>query len=206
VAARDADVILTETEREDHSWSDGVLGAVLGALAGLPWALLYLATLRSTPTAPAEYPVLDALGFQVLILLQWPVYGFFYGYAFALLRGSNAIFKALTVVVTAVIAVSLTTLLIWRPEDVRSQAFFALQMLAFGLVLGGTFEISILRRDAPGFGWGDIVARRRGERCHHHRGQHRGRRAHHQSLQSGQGRWTDQRSPAAAMTVLVPDA
>jgi hypothetical protein len=158
VAARAADATLASEEREDHSWSDGVRSAALGALVGIPWALVYLNSLRTAPASAGDYPVLDAIGFQLLILVQWPMYGFFYGYAFPLLRGSNTIVKALIVVVLAVVPLSLTTLIVWRPDDVRSSAFFALQMLAFGLMLAVAFEISILRRDAR-LGWHEIVGR-----------------------------------------------
>jgi hypothetical protein len=160
VAARVADAILADESREEHSWSDGLRGAALGTLVGMPWALLYLNSLRSATPNTGDYPLLDAIGFQLLILVQWSMYGFFYGYAFPLLRGTNTIVKAILVVVTAVIPVSLSTLIAWRAEDVRSSAFFALQMLAFGLMLAVAFEISVLHRQAN-LGWSEIIGRHR---------------------------------------------
>jgi hypothetical protein len=89
------------------------------------------------------------------IALQWPLYGFFFAYAYPMLRGTTASSKALTLTIVIVAPQSLSKLLSWQHTALQQVGIFALQTLAFSLLLAGLLEVSKRRRE-EGFAWRDL--------------------------------------------------
>jgi hypothetical protein len=132
-----------QLDTDGLTWSSGLRGAAYGAVAGLPWALLTLSSLDEYSwNAAGPYPLLDLMGGNLLILGQWPMYGFFFGYTYPVLRGAMAISKALTFTIIAVGPLSLSKLLSWQHTELRDLGFSTLEILAFSLLLAGLLEVS----------------------------------------------------------------
>jgi hypothetical protein len=137
-------------------WSSGLGGAAYGAVAGLPWVLLSMRQLDEYSwSTTGTYPLLDLMGTNLWIALQWPLYGFFFAYAYPMLRGTTASSKALTLTIVVVAPQSLSKLLSWQHTALQQVGIFALQTLAFSLLLAGLLEVSKRRRE-EGFAWRDL--------------------------------------------------
>jgi hypothetical protein len=137
-------------------WPSGLRGAAYGALAGVPWVVLALSSVEKYSwDAAGPYPLLELMGGNFWIVLQWPIYGFFFAYAYPILRGATAISKALTLTIVAIVPLSLSSLFSWHHADLKKLAVFALEMLAFSLLLASLLAVSNRSRN-EGFAWRDV--------------------------------------------------
>jgi hypothetical protein len=120
----------------DSAWADGKRGARYGLILGAPWSLLYLWELAGGPGSLPDDMLLGLLGNAVWLLLEWGLYGFFFGYFYPYLRGDNGIQKGaflfLAIVVPPLLHEGMTEL----PSDWPAFGLWALQALLFSLTLG----------------------------------------------------------------------
>ena len=78
-----------------HSaWINGRLGAIYSVFFALPWILLSLRDLLKR-AADQPYLLLGFLASGLMIAARWTLYGFFFGYFYAYIRGRNGFEKAL---------------------------------------------------------------------------------------------------------------
>jgi hypothetical protein len=132
-------------------WSSGLRGAAYGAVAGLPWVVLSMRGLDDYSwNAAGTYPILDLIGGNLWLTLQWPLYGFFFAYAYPMLRGPTAISKALTLTIVVVVPQCLSKLLSWQRAALQQVGIFVLQSLAFSILLAGLLEVGKRRREGKG--------------------------------------------------------
>jgi hypothetical protein len=118
-------------------WWHGVQGAWWGLILGVPWIAIYLWQIGSVPVAHTDYEGLDfGLGAAGWIVLQWPLYGFFFGYFYPYLRGHNGVVKALSMFMTVVVPPIVHHALAYQRTDWQGYGVFTLQMLVFSLLLG----------------------------------------------------------------------
>jgi len=109
----------------DSAWESGCSAALFSVVFALPWILLSIRDLLKEPSGES-YLLLYFLGSATMIVARWALYGFFFGYFYAYLRGRNGFQKALalwfTLVTPAVLAsvvsssldrASLAPLLFW---------------------------------------------------------------------------------------------
>jgi hypothetical protein len=125
----------------NSAWMSGCNAALYSLVFALPWIVLSIRDLlkeRSWVT----YLLLYFLSSTVMIIARWALYGFFFGYFYAYLRGHNGLQKALafwfTLVVPSVLASvlafsldkqSLAPLLFWAAE-------MFLHCMLLGLIIG----------------------------------------------------------------------
>ncbi|MEU6355570.1 hypothetical protein ABZ896_40695 [Streptomyces sp. NPDC047072] len=133
------------------AWANGMAAAVLLAVLSTPW---FLYTLPSRLMA-IGYDMSDVVEVWSTAL-RWPLYGFVFGYAYAWLRGTTPITKALCLL--AVVLPAELAELLYRLTDAGD---FGIQLLltsgdtvAVLLLLGLYWEARLVR--AAGLRWGQI--------------------------------------------------
>jgi hypothetical protein len=117
-------------------WQDGWLAARYGFYFGLPWLLLSLWDLATGPGTLGEGTLLAFLAEAAWILLQWTVFGFFFGYFYPYLRGDSGTQKSFCLFVTIVLPPLAYTLVTVPRSGWPTFLLWALQVLLFSLVLG----------------------------------------------------------------------
>lgn len=118
-------------------WRHGRQAALWGLLLGLPSSALYLWQIGTAPVDPSDYEALDFLvGTASWIVLQWAIFGFFFGYFYPYLRGGSGIPKALSLFALVILPPLLYHALWSQLEAWRAYGFFALQMFVFTMLLG----------------------------------------------------------------------
>jgi hypothetical protein len=136
----------------DSAWLNGKIGAAYGFGLAVPWIVLYAHTLVVTDLNPLRGTTL-MLG-AIIETLRWPLYGFYLGYFYRMLRGRNGIEKGLALFITLAAPLLISALLTaTRDADYwLATAFSIFQLFVQAMLLGllvGDFET--LRR--AGFGW-----------------------------------------------------
>jgi hypothetical protein len=134
-------------------WSHGLQAGLWGLLLGAPLSGLYLWEFGRASVDPSEYEMLDLLvAAASWIILQWAIFGFFFGYFYRYLRGHSGIPKALSLFALVVLP-PLPFHAAWsQPEAWRAYGFFVLQMFVFTMLLGLLAgDYLLLRR--VGLGW-----------------------------------------------------
>jgi len=144
-------------------WTAGLVGAGRAQLLALPWAAYKVVT---SGTVGAEYVMpfhLDAM-FQVLRFTHWALYGFVYGYFYALLRGLTPVGKAAWLML-AVLPAEVLPMVTLTVDPQYSQnpswsdmttgcAGVAGQTLVLCMLLGLWWEWSLAR--AAGMKWSQV--------------------------------------------------
>lgn len=138
-------------------WRHAASATWWGLALGSPWIVLYLWQIGSVAVDHADYEALEfGAGTAGWIVLQWPLYGFFFGYFYPRLRGHSGVAKALTVFVTIVLPPVAYHALVGQHSDWQTYGIFALQMLLFSLLLGVLAgDYLLLRR--VGLGWRQML-------------------------------------------------
>ncbi len=144
-------------------WAAGLAGAACAQLLALPWAVYKAAT---SGTVGADYFMpfhLDVM-FQVLRFTHWALYGFVYGYFYAMLRGLTPVGKAawLMLAILPAEVLPMATLTV-DPQYTRDPSVSDLvtgcagvagQALVLCMLLGLWWEWSLAR--AAGMKWSQV--------------------------------------------------
>jgi hypothetical protein len=140
-------------------WDQGRDGARNGALLGLPWVGLLLWQVRGQGIDQRSgYEALNFIGWLTWVLIQWPVYGFFYGYFYPWLRGRTGAAKGVVLLVIVILPPVLYAALWNEGADWHDYVVFALQMSLFAVPLGIiTGDLFLLKRAS--LGWRQLVDR-----------------------------------------------
>jgi hypothetical protein len=119
-------------------WQNGWLAARYGFYIGVPWLLLYLWELATSPGTLGEGTLLGFLAEAAWIVLQWAIFGFFFGYYYPYIRGDNGVAKGCCLFVTIVLPPLLYHVMTvpWSAWPDSGVLLFTLQVLLFSLVLG----------------------------------------------------------------------
>ena len=119
-------------------WENGKAAAIWALVFSIPWNVIYLRNLVTGPFSGWEFPFLSALPHLWATILQWVIYGFFLGYFYPLLRGSDGIRKGLFLALVIIMPQ-----LVWTafaaPSGYTSwtfEALWCLEVLANLLVVG----------------------------------------------------------------------
>jgi len=119
------------------SWKSGINAALYSAVFALPWILFSIRDLLNQ-TGWESYLLLYFLGSAAMIAARWTLYGFFFGYFYAWLRGHNGLEKALCLWI-AVVTPSVLAAVLSSPLDSASFApllFWTLQVFLHCMLLG----------------------------------------------------------------------
>ncbi|MGW2746811.1 hypothetical protein [Streptomyces sp. NPDC001450] len=144
-------------------WTAGLAGAGRAQLLALPWAV-YKAVTSGTVGADNFMPFHLNLMFQTLRFTHWALYGFVYGYFYAMLRGLTPVGKAawLMLVVLPAEVLPMATLTV-DPQYTRDPSVSDLvtgcagvagQTLVLCMLLGLWWEWSLAR--AAGMKWSQV--------------------------------------------------
>lgn len=88
----------------DTPWASGWLLAKYALLVSLPWTLLYYLPHGLGPSLDHQrYVPVAALGLLAINLVQWPVLGFVLGYFYPVIRGSNGLWKGLSLALVYIV-------------------------------------------------------------------------------------------------------
>jgi hypothetical protein len=147
---------------ESDPWRRGLLGAGIATVVASPWIFL---SVRHDVLTILLRPYPFSLGqFLVIVpfeLAWWAGLGFFFGWAYPVIRGSNGTFKAL--VMLAAIGLPLLLLDIFPGPPARHTVVNSVQTVAEAasvlLVLGLAADYLLLKR--AGFGFSKLVEARR---------------------------------------------
>jgi hypothetical protein len=116
-------------------WAHGVWAAGAATVLAAPWIIIDLA--RTSEWSADEFFVarwlLDTTGWNIL---QWPIYGFFFGYFYPAIRGRNGLTKAGTLFVTMVVPGLLYQAVMDQPTRGSGYLTWSLQALLFAVLLG----------------------------------------------------------------------
>ena len=133
-------------------WENALLNSVWAAAFGLPWMILYLREVGGSSQA-------STLGFLLqsfLVVAQWPMYGFFFGYFYSRIRGWSGFAKALWFALALLVPGLVLNALSMSPAaGWRDLGLFALQVLIQSLLLGLANDIAMVRRH--GFTWRTVA-------------------------------------------------
>ncbi|WP_426560232.1 hypothetical protein ACPPVT_11200 [Angustibacter sp. McL0619] len=133
-------------------WVGGRVGALAGALLGLPWVALGAAQLPH-PSLTLDPGALLVLCVQwSLALAHWPLVGFLFGYSFAFLRGHTGLQKGLTLLITLAVVPVLS--LVTGSFTFSAAAVSVAQITAVCLPLGLAADWYTLSR--AGYGWAQL--------------------------------------------------
>ena len=141
----------------ESEWDSGRAGAVYSLCFALPWILLSLRDLLNSHGGE-PYILLSFLSSASMIVGRWTLYGFFFGYFYAYIRGKNGFQKALSFWFTLVLPSVLAFLLSSSIDRAHLAAlvFWTAQVFVHCVVLGlFVGELQSLRR--AGLGWRQLV-------------------------------------------------
>jgi hypothetical protein len=137
-------------------WRNGWHGTRWGLVIGMPWSLLALWDLATGPGTLGDVTLLDYLGEASWLLLQWAVFGFFFGYYYPYIRGDNGIEKGICLFLTIVVPPAIFNIMT-VPQSLWSGFFlWALQVLLFSLLLG-VFAGDLANLWRVKLGWPQLV-------------------------------------------------
>lgn len=136
----------------------GLNTALLSLLIAVPWILLYVANYLGQSLQDHEFPLLGVLEVLVTTTVTWGMYGFFFGYYFAFIRGSSGLSKSINYALALVLptlALTATDVLL-EGSAWSAGIFFALQLFTQSMLLGLIgMDLRILKR--AGLGWAELV-------------------------------------------------
>lgn len=128
-------------------WRRGLTGAAIAAIAGLPGFLPALVSLSRASDMQGAVPVLSASA-AVIVVLRYPLYGFFFGYFLPWLRGDTGVRKAWSFSIALGVSEALVLLLPYQSDQDVLGAFvsWSAQILLISFALGVVFDALALRR------------------------------------------------------------
>jgi hypothetical protein len=128
-------------------WRRGLTGAAVAVIAGLPVFLEALTLLSHVENRPGAVPVLSASSALILIL-RYPLYGFYFGYFFPWLRGDTGLRKAWSFLAVLGGSEALVLLLPYQGGEDVFGAFLSwgAQIVLISFALGLVFDALTLRR------------------------------------------------------------
>ncbi len=136
------------------AWENGRILAVYSLFFAFPWIYLYFDDLIVNPNLSRPYLILNFLQLGVSFLVQWTLYGFFFGYFFPQLRGSNGLQKGLSYFLALAVPQAAITFF-FIPLNLRTWEGFSIfvlqlfiQTMLLGLVAG---DYESLRRARLGW-------------------------------------------------------
>lgn len=141
------------TTVEAGGWEHGRAAGMIAGALGAPWVVVALLSteLPSDPLSLNE----TAAAYLGWMVLQWPLYGFFFGYFWPLLRGRSGIPKAIAMAAGIVIPELVTVALLSNSAQWTAYLAWALQVLLFAVLLGILAgDRYVLKR--AGLGWPHI--------------------------------------------------
>lgn len=133
------------------AWRRGTSGAMIAALAGLPGFLQGLASLSQFVDARQDVPLLSASA-TIILILRYPLYGFFFGYFLPWIVGDTAVRKSLTLFAVLGVSESIVLLLPYQQQGEVVGAFVSwmAQLFFISFALGIFFDLLTLRRAGLG--------------------------------------------------------
>lgn len=138
-------------------WRHGMQAAVVGAVLGLPWMVILFLEIWKTPPTQGNPIAMAAVATTLAWnLLQWPLYGFFFGCVFPWLRGSSGAAKALVLLLVIVVP-PVAFGGVWNDDAAWADyGIFVLELILFALLLGVTAgDLLLLRRQH--LGWRQLI-------------------------------------------------
>jgi len=134
--------------RYPSAWENGVYGAKMALLFATPWLILYLQDFLTSSTPQATYVLWGFARDWLLVIAKWTVFGFFFGYFYPYLRGSNGLQKGLGLfLVTVLPYLPLMVLYTASSADWQARFFWILQVFIQCMLLGlVAFDYAILRQ------------------------------------------------------------
>jgi hypothetical protein len=137
IDGRPPDPLLFSYGATTSAWENGRTGAIYGLCFALPWILLSLRDILNSH-AGESYILLSFLSSALMIVVRWTLYGFFFGYFYAYLRGKNGFQKAVSfwfaLVLPSVLASLLSSPL--NRASVGALLFWTAQVFVQCLMLG----------------------------------------------------------------------
>lgn len=132
-------------------WRRGALGAAIAVLAGLPGFLQALASLSQSLDVRLDVPLLSASA-TIILILRYPLYGFFFGYFLPWIAGDTALRKSLTLFTVLGVSESIVLLLPYQQQGEVVGAFVSwmAQLFFICFALGVFFDLLTLRRAGLG--------------------------------------------------------
>ena len=88
IDGRPPDPLLFSNGATTSAWDNGRTGAIYGLFLALPWILLSLRDVLNSHVGES-YVLLSFLSSALMIVVRWTLYGFFFGYFYAYIRGKN---------------------------------------------------------------------------------------------------------------------
>ncbi|WP_405070891.1 hypothetical protein OG558_15480 [Kribbella sp. NBC_01510] len=123
------------TRRQDERWAHGLAAAAVGALLGLPWAVAQIIHITEWTGDGlfTAFGLVDSVGWE---LLQWPIFGFFFGYFYTEIRGGSGLPKGLVLFLTVTLPPLVLQALADIPGSWSAYVAWTLQVLIFAVLLG----------------------------------------------------------------------
>lgn len=152
------DPLLFSYGTTSSEWDSGRTGAIYSLFFALPWILLSLRDVLNSHMG-GSYVLLSFLGSALMIVSRWTLYGFFFGYFYAYIRGRNGFQKALsfwfTLVLPSVLASLLSSSL--NKASVAALVFWTAQVFLHCLLLG-LFAGELQALWKADLSWRDLLA------------------------------------------------
>ncbi len=121
----------------NSAWISGRNAALYSLVFALPWIVLSIRDLLKERSG-VTYLLLYFLSSTVMIIARWALYGFFFGYFYAYLRGHNGLQKALAFWFTLVVPSVLASVLAFSldKQSLAPLLFWAAEMFLHCMLLG----------------------------------------------------------------------
>lgn len=139
-------------------WERAKTGALYGLVFGLPWIVIFLSNLQKTTVPYINAELLSVITSSFLAIAQWPLQGFFFGYFYPYLRGSDGVQKGVYLFLTIFMPTFVATVLmksmtgdVWTTFSLWGLQLF-IQCMLLGLVSG---DYETLRR--AGLSWRHLI-------------------------------------------------
>ncbi len=131
------DSLLFSYGTPNSQWDSGCTAAIYSLFFALPWILLSLRDVLKLPNG-GSFVLLSFLGSASMIVARWTLYGFFFGYFYAYIRGKNGFEKAFSFWFTLVLPSVLASLLSLslNKASLAPLVFWAAQVFLHCLLLG----------------------------------------------------------------------
>lgn len=132
-------------------WKRGLTGAGVAVAAGFPGFLHALTSLSQRGDESAAVPVLSA-STTIILILRYPLYGFFFGYFLPWLRGDTGVSKSLSLFAVLGVSEAIVLLLPYQQNQDVTGAFLAwiAQTFLICFALGVSFDFLVLRQAGLG--------------------------------------------------------
>lgn len=157
---RDRAVAMSLAPR-DSPWDNGILFARYSLWLALPWTLFYFVPRElDLWLRDSQYPILGPLLALAWYGIQWPALGFFLGYFYPAIRGSNGLWKGLSTAVVYIVPFVSIDLLFWLVGELdtwQRTIVWATQVFITSVLTGFLAgELQMLWQS--GYGWRQMTS------------------------------------------------